>query len=406
MARYGGVLKKLERVIREIEFSDNLLETLSGIVSRLASDFREDFGIVGARIYIKREDCYEIIAIYGESQAQVGFTIPLTYPPIQSLLKRGTIYMNWKSEGFDPNLEAKLGVNEFAAISIGRNGDNLIAFSLRSDIEPDTDSILHILSTIRQTINIKVAKDSLEDLLYESREIQFSMLPIGDPVLDGFDISGKSTPAEVVGGDAYDFLRINKNILGVLIADSSGHGLPAALQARDVVTGMRMGISEEQKMVKTLEKLNKVIYRSRLSSRFVSLFYGEVESNGNMVYCNAGHNFPYFYNSKEKEFIALEEGGMVLGPTSEASYMRGFIKMSPGDFVILYTDGIVEARNDKGEEFGEERLKELVMKLADKKSSKVVTEILHEVDRYSESNKDLDDRTVVFIKRLKPLTSI
>ena len=92
-----------------------------------------------------------------------------------------------------------------------------------------------------------------------------------------------------MGGDFYDFHDLGEGTLGIAIGDASGHGLPAALLVRDVVTGLRMGIEKELKVAHVFEKLNRVIHRSRLSSRFVSVFYAELDRDGNLVYVNAGH---------------------------------------------------------------------------------------------------------------------
>ena len=93
----------------------------------------------------------------------------------------------------------------------------------------------------------------------------------------GYDLAARSVAADEVGGDFYDFEDFGSDMLGVSIGDASGHGLPAALLVRDVVTGLRMGIEKELKVAHVFEKLNRVIHRSRLSSRFVSVFYGELE---------------------------------------------------------------------------------------------------------------------------------
>src|SRR5204863_805654 len=119
--------------------------------------------------------------------------------------------------------------------------------------------------------------------------IQLSLLPNGHPSFGDFDLAAKSLPAQPVGGDVFDFIHIDRDTLGIAVADSSGHGLPAALQARDVVTGLRMGVERDLKLQRMVEKLNRIIHRSGLVSRFISLIFGELEKNGNFSYINAGH---------------------------------------------------------------------------------------------------------------------
>src|SRR4029434_4486679 len=96
-------------------------------------------------------------------------------------------------------------------------------------------------------------------------------------------------PAELCVGDSRAFIPLSARRLGIAIADASGHGLPAALQVRDVYTGLRMAVERGFKIVRTVERLNRIIHESRLTTRFVSLFYGEIEDDGNMMYVNAGH---------------------------------------------------------------------------------------------------------------------
>jgi serine phosphatase RsbU (regulator of sigma subunit) len=131
-----------------------------------------------------------------------------------------------------------------------------------------------------------------------------------------------------VGGDLYDFNILDEEILSFAIGDASGHGLPAALLARDIVTGLRMGIENEMKISGVIRKLNRVIHQSRLSTKFVSLVFGELERNGTLVYINAGHPPPLHF--KKDAMNRLDVGGTILGPLSDSVFKRGFAFMDPG----------------------------------------------------------------------------
>ena len=401
---YHALFRKLEVQLSEIEQQQSLTQTIGLLIQRILSDFADDFGFTGARLYALDEDdnVYRLESKFGASgTAPIGFEIPVTYQPIKVVCRKGIVNMGPDDAEIDPQIEAQLGVKRFAAITVGKGNKHLIAFSIQHDRQQDEDDILFALSSIRHAINLKLAQERLEGIILQSREIQLSLLPDGDVVFDGYDIAGRSQPAELVGGDVYDFIRINPTILGLAIGDATGHGLPAALQARDVLMGMRMGISEDQKMVKVFEKLNRVINASRLTSRYVSLFYGELEPDGHFIYTNAGHNPPFYYRRKKDRFYPMSEGGMVLGPTSDATYRRGFFRMEPGDAVVMYTDGITEAMNGAEEEFGEERVKAFVRENLDRMSAKeLVGGLLETVARYADAGRYVDDRTVVFIRRL------
>jgi len=399
---YRDLFRKVERHLGAIEQQPSLQQTLGLIIENILKDFTAEFGFTGARLYVRQETGYRLEAKYGErNPAPVGFTIPVSYPPIQALIRSGCLYADIQSTGADPALERQLGVDKFAAIAVGPQNGYVIAFSIVQHRQEERDEVLFALSSIRHAINLKLAKENLESIVLQSQEIQLSLLPDEDPRFPGYDISGRSMPAELVGGDVYDFIEINPHILGVAVGDATGHGLPAALQARDVLTGLRMGISEDQKMVKVFEKLNRVIHRSRLTSRFVSLFYAEIESSGQMIYCNAGHNPPFYYRRKKDRFYPLTEGGMVLGPTRNASYGRGFFKLEAGDCVVAYTDGIVESKNLMGDDFSEARIQQFVRANMDHLSAaEMVQGLLAASEEWSEGQPIGDDRTAVVIKRL------
>jgi sigma-B regulation protein RsbU (phosphoserine phosphatase) len=188
----------------------------------------------------------------------------------------------------------------------------------------------------------------------QATEIQLSLLPRTLPSYPGFAFAAKSIPASSVGGDFYDFLPQGPDAIAIGIGDASGHGLGAALLARDVVTGLRMGAEREFKIVPMIERLNRVIGKSMLSTRFVSLFYGELEMNGNLFYVNAGHPPPWIFG--ERGMRRLTVGGSILGPLETTTFKRGFAHMDRGDTLVIATDGLLERQNRKGDMFGETRL--------------------------------------------------
>jgi sigma-B regulation protein RsbU (phosphoserine phosphatase) len=196
-------------------------------------------------------------------------------------------------------------------------------------------------------------------------------------------------------------LPLTDKILGVAIADASGHGFPAALQVRDVYMGLRMGMARDLKIVRTVERLNQIIHVSTLTSRFVSLFYGELEANGLFIYVNAGHP-PPFHIAKSGKVTELGEGGPILGPLARATYDRGVVKMRPGDLLLLYTDGLTEAAkvetgmHEYGEEFGVHRLQEVAMRHQGLPAKQVVDAIFDEVAAWTGIPAD-DDRTAIVV---------
>jgi sigma-B regulation protein RsbU (phosphoserine phosphatase) len=227
--------------------------------------------------------------------------------------------------------------------------------------------------------------------------IQRSLLPAEAPVLEGFELAGRSQPAELVGGDLYDFLLFEDATFGVSIGDASGHGLPAALLVRDVVTGLRMGMEGQMKMAYTLRKLNQVIHRSTFSTRFASLFYGEVEANGNLIYVNAGHPPPLLIRGDRVQ--QLQATGMVIGPLPELPLRRAYAFFEPGAVLVLYTDGIFERSTPARGAFGLERLTALVTAHQHLPAPDLVDLIFDAVFSFGNEEDWEDDATLVVVKR-------
>jgi sigma-B regulation protein RsbU (phosphoserine phosphatase) len=225
-----------------------------------------------------------------------------------------------------------------------------------------------------------------------------SILPKRAPRRGEFEIAGYTVPAEIVGGDFFDFIPVTDRIQGIAIADASGHGLPAALQVRDVYTGLRMGVARDFKIVRTVERLNRIIHQSRMTTKFVSLFYGEIEEEGNFIYVNAGHPPPLHFHAKG--VTTLKQTGLVLGPSATATYSRGFLAIEPGDALLLFTDGMLEATDPRGREFGVERLKRAFLALRERPSDEIVRALIEKVGEHARHRAAEDDRTVVVVKRV------
>jgi sigma-B regulation protein RsbU (phosphoserine phosphatase) len=170
------------------------------------------------------------------------------------------------------------------------------------------------------------------------------------------------------------------------------------LMARDVITGLRMGVERELKISSLFAKLNRVINGSFLSSRFISLVYGELERNGTFVYVNAGHNAPFLIKGSGIEPLTV--GGTILGPVAESTFRRGFAFMDVGDILVLYTDGLVEREDPKGEPFGNDRLIELVKRERQEKASTIIERLFIDVYRFGANEKWRDDATALIVKRI------
>ena len=395
---YKKLLIQVERTLEQIESAESTRFTIEQLAETIAMNFREELGITGGRIYEANDELnYELVSRFGAVRTgALGIVVPKAYKPLELVLENGVVVMDPTDPGVDPVLEEQLGARRFAAIAVGETHAHLIAFDLAPELS--REDILFSLNVVRYSMNQRLRAERYESLIVEAQRIQQSILPQRVPQYAGFDIWGKTVPAEVVSGDFYDFIPISDNILGLAIADGSGHGLPAALVVRDIYMGLRMATDRDFKIIRTMEKLNHIIHRGRLTTKFVSLFYGELETGGILIYSNAGHNYPFVLRSHHVEY--LKNGGPVLGPTPDATYTRGFAKLNPGDLLCLYTDGIVEAHNARDEEFSLERLVRLVKSNRQRSSEEIGREVLARVAKWG--RRDPDDRTVVIVKAVGP----
>ena len=267
------------------------------------------------------------------------------------------------------------------------------------DKGPTKTEFLSAINSLLYAMRQHMERRELEDLFEQARAIQMSLLPESSCEFEGYDIYSLSTPAQSVGGDLYDYLKVSPNTLGLAVADASGHGLPAALQARDVAVGLRMGVERDLKITSMVGKLNAVIHRSGLSSRFISLFFGELESNGNFSYINAGH--PPALLQDEGGIRELSVGGMVLGPDAEASYKMGYVHVDRGATLVLYSDGVIERGTAWGSEpFGFSKLKKWLRDWKKGPAEAAVKDLFQRLAQHESGKPFDDDVTVMMVRRL------
>jgi len=390
-----SLFRRVEKAMEAIHRSADVSTTVADTASAIIENFKGDMGIRGGRLYERRDGGYELTRTFGEVKPVTpGLLVLDTYPPLEQVLDEGVVVLGLDAPGVDAAFERSLGVDRFAAIAVGDD-----EYVLSFDVEPGAanEDLVSTLSILRQTVDQKLRQDRFVSALQQTRRIQMSILPRRSVRRGELEMAGFSSPAEIVGGDFFDFITVSERIVGVAIADSSGHGLPAALQVRDVYTGLRMGVERDFKIVRTIERLNRIIHHSRMTTRFVSLFYGEIEEEGSLIYVNAGHPHPLHFHGKS--VTPLVQTGLVLGPSPTASYTRGFRRLERGDSLLLYTDGMVEAHGPGGEEFGIGRLTAAYLDVKDKPCDEIARTLVQRVQEWTGTAEPEDDRTVVVVKR-------
>lgn len=247
----------------------------------------------------------------------------------------------------------------------------------------------------------EIEKKKIEGELELALEIQRNLLPNTIPEIVGFDINGASIPSRHVGGDYFDFIKLNSTQTLIAIADVSGKGMPAALLMANVQAALRVLAPLNLPLTELVLKLNDIVYLNTSPDRFVTFFCGILDSNdSSFKFINAGHNYPIFLRSNN-EVIQLKDGGIILGILDiPIPYEIGEINFNIGDALLMYTDGFSEAQDIHGKEYGEESLTEFFIANKQLSSTDFMMEMVNEIKNYSDGFYQNDDLTLVVIKKI------
>lgn len=233
-------------------------------------------------------------------------------------------------------------------------------------------------------------------------EIQRSFLPDSTPQIEGIEISASNLSALEVGGDFYDFIPITKDKWGLLIADVSGKGIPAALFMALSRTMIHASTTGNSTVANSIEQANRLIFADSKTGAFVTLFYGIIDSKQKTFrYVNAGHNPPVMLKETANDTILLKARGIALGAIENITLQEVEIKLTQGDEVILYTDGVTEAINEKKEQFGQERLIKIIEDNRTLSAQGLMKKIQNEVNLFANNQPQFDDVTLMIIKVTK-----
>jgi PAS domain S-box-containing protein len=247
------------------------------------------------------------------------------------------------------------------------------------------------------------ARIRLKEEARMARNIQLNFLPKRSPELEGYDIAGKSVPALNVGGDYYDFIPLDDHRFAVSLGDVSGNGLAAALVMANLQATIRGQAMFDPEPKRLLERANKLLFRSTNSRTFISLFYGILDTFRNtLTYANAGQDLPIVFSARNGK-RALTVNGIVLGVMEDAVYRQEEVAIGGGERLLLYTDGIPESMNEHREQFGAERLADIVQREKAWPVRTVIENIFTAVHAYADGEFQADDMTVVMIERKSPM---
>jgi sigma-B regulation protein RsbU (phosphoserine phosphatase) len=281
------------------------------------------------------------------------------------------------------------------------------AFDLESDdLNAYTDDDLSVLQLLASQVAIIIEKVQLHEHLIEkkrieaqleiARQVQLELLPDHDPEFENFDISAYIFPTEEVSGDYYDWVKIFDDQIGIVVADAVGKGIPAALLMSFLRASLRSGVQIGYAPHIAMSKVNNLLWDSVEEHQFITAIYGILDgTNKTFVFSNAGHNPPMLIKA-DGEYRYVEYGDMPLGMFRDARYHQHFIRFDPGQVMVVYTDGITEATNTAGEEYGKDRFAASVLECIGKPAKQMIDHIRKDVADFTE-RKFLDDDGTLFI---------
>src|SRR6266436_3485 len=292
------------------------------------------------------------------------------------------------------------------------NDEVIGVFDLESDeLNAYSEDDLQVLMLLAAQVAIIIEKVMLHDELIEkkrlegqlevARQVQLELLPAKDPRLAGYDISAYNFPTEEVSGDYYDWVQIFDDQIGLVIADVSGKGVPAALLMAFLRASLRAATHIGYSPQVSMAKVNYLLWESIERKQFVTAFYGILDAtNRTLAYTNAGHNPPLLLTGDGKHRF-IERGSLPLGMFKDTRYHEYYQAIEPGEMLVLYTDGVTEAQNRKDEEYGRDRLARAVKANETLSARDLIAAVHKEVIEWTDGKGATDDVTFFVIKALE-----
>jgi sigma-B regulation protein RsbU (phosphoserine phosphatase) len=233
-----------------------------------------------------------------------------------------------------------------------------------------------------------------------AREVQERLLPHRKPEARGLDYAGRCRPAQSVGGDYYEYFTLGGDGLCCAVGDVSGKGIPAALVMASLQSSLRgLVFGGIQHLAELFEKLNELLDDATTRNRFATLFFCRLDpATGVFTYTSAGHN-PALLVRADGSTEWLDVRGIALGLTRSAAYPVGAGRLLPGDTIVIYSDGITETFDDNDEEYGEERMLQLVVEHRGRTAGGILDALFEAATRFASSAPQHDDMTAIVIKR-------
>lgn len=329
-------------------------------------------------------------------------------------------FETWKrwAEEFRPEYAAQIETmaHTDARLAIALRAKNeivgLLLLGRPKDREHYTDAEKQVFSSCAEVFALMVEnarltgraieQERLQRDLELAAEVQRRLLPSEPPGSSAFALAAFSLPARTVGGDYYDFLDLGGERIGIALADISGKGIAAALLMSVVQASLRVIATEgETPLSELAARMNGFVYRSTGTNKYATFFYAEVNQHGRKLrYVNAGHNAPYLVRRGDSsvDITELSTGGTVLGLFPDVQYEEANVDLCPGDLLVAFTDGITEALDAEGQEFGEQRLKDFLRSATGRTAEQISSSLAGRIRDWTGEAEQHDDLTFVVVK--------
>lgn len=248
----------------------------------------------------------------------------------------------------------------------------------------------------------KAVRQQRDDLLRDvelAGQVQRMFLPVGRPSIPGLDIAGMMQPARGVGGDYYDYIPINEHTIQMVIADVAGKGVAAALLMSAAAAAMQLETNQVRDIAEIVDRLNSGIHSVSDGSRYVTLLLAEVDARRRTLrYVNCGHNYALLFQERTGKVVPMTSSCPPLGMFAQETCAISQSDLSPGDVMVFYTDGLTEAENGIGEQFGIEGILAVMRRSSSLPADQILGDILHAATDFRQEPGFSDDVTLLVVK--------
>jgi len=315
---------------------------------------------------------------------------------------------------FNPEVDKRSGFHTKTILCMpmkNKDGDIAGVFQLLNKHDgtftPEDEKAINALS-VHAAVAIEKArlyeeerdKIALDKELSAAHKVQVGLLPEQLPQVEGYEFAARSIPAKSVAGDLYDLMQLGNGSFGISLGDVSGKGMPAALLMANVQATVRAYSQLDSSASNCVRHSNELLFKSTAEDKFVTLFYAVLDPARNFLrYTNAGHEEPFFFHGSET--IRLKTGGVPIGVVDHFPYEEEVIRFDKGDMLIVYSDGIQDAVNSKGERFGIEKIESIARECIHNQADEIAESIFIATNEHIHGTPQFDDMTLLIVKRKK-----